>query len=68
MNLRCWFIKTLFPHTAAAHGIRDAERHFPSEQDFVEIPLYDVIVAGTEPAPEDERQIVSVDQSKGAVT
>lgn len=68
MNLRSWLIKTMFPNTAAAHGIRDAEREFPSEQDWVEIPLYDMIDGGAEPAPEGERQVAEIDHSRGAIT
>ena len=36
------------PRTAAAIGARDAARNFPSENDFVEIPVWPI---STPPAP-----------------
>ena len=36
------------PKTAAAIGARDAARNFPSEKDFVEIPVWQI---STPPAP-----------------
>ncbi len=49
MSLRSWIITTVFPNTAAAYGIRDAERGFPTENDWVEIPLYDTDEDGENP-------------------
>ena len=53
MNLRSWLIKTLLPPRRRAFATLSAS--LPSEQDFVEIPLCDVIVAGTDHAPEGGR-------------
>ena len=38
----------VIPRTAAAIGARDAARNFPSEHDFVEIPIWPI---STPPAP-----------------